>query len=91
MFELSTNRKMSLIKILKRRGPRIEPWGTPVVILRQLLQWFSILHLRILFVRYLRTKLSELLSKPYTLNFADNREWSKVSNAFDKSIKRAPT
>ena len=31
-FELSTNRKMSLIKIFKRRGPRIEPWGTPVFI-----------------------------------------------------------
>ena len=49
-FELSANKKMSLIKILKRRGPRKEPWGTSVVILRQLLQWFSILYFLNLFL-----------------------------------------
>ena len=48
---VSRNRKMSLIKLLKRRGPRIEPWGTPVVISRQLLKWFSVLRLLNLLVK----------------------------------------
>ena len=41
MFELSANRKMSLIKILKRRGLRRKSWGTPVVISRHVLKTFS--------------------------------------------------
>ena len=90
-FKLWMNRKTSLITIWKRKGPRIEPWGTPVVISWKLLKSFLILHLWNLFVKSLWTKLNELLSNPCTLNFANNREWSKESNAFDKSIKRAPT
>ena len=40
-FELWTNRKMSLIKALMRRGPRKEPWGTQAVISCQQLKSFS--------------------------------------------------
>ena len=90
-FELSRNRKILLMKILKRRGSKIVSWGTPVFISCQLLKSFLILHLENLFVKYLWTKLNKLLSKPCASKFANNREWYKVLNAFKLSLKIAPT
>ena len=65
---------------MKRRVLRIEPWGKPVIISRQILT-----------IYIFEICLNKLLSKPNALNFVNNGEWSQLSNAFDKSIKRAPT
>ena len=35
MSDFSTTRKMSLMKILKSKGPNIEPWGIPRMTLAQ--------------------------------------------------------
>ena len=47
MFKLSAIKKISLMKVLKRRGRRIEPYLKVVVISRQLLNSFSASHLEI--------------------------------------------
>ena len=53
MFKLLAIMKISLIKVLKRRGRRIEPYLKVVVISRQLLISFPALHLENLFVNKL--------------------------------------
>ena len=61
---MSIVRNISLIKILEKRGPKIEPCGTPVMILWYLLKLSSIFVLCFLLVKKLSIKKGFFLSKP---------------------------
>ena len=88
-FELSANRKISLIKMSDNKALRDTSYYFPQAskIILSLYLWNLPLNnfeqsLMKSVVKQLWTKLNELLSKPHAHNFRNNRERSKVSNAF---------
>ena len=67
------NKKISLIKILKSRGPRIESWGIPLVTLAQSLHKVPVFVLCSRKPNQSLTKLRLGLSRPYASSFAGKR------------------
>ena len=82
---------MSYRKILKSKGPKIDPFGTPLNTFPYSLKELFILLRWSLFVRWLFIKSTELLSKPYALSFGSSDSWFRLSKALDKFIIITPT
>ena len=64
------NKKIPLIKISKSRGPRIEPWGTPLITLAQPLHEVPIFVLCSRKPQQSLTKRRLGLSRSYSSSFA---------------------
>ena len=73
--------------MLKSKGPKIDPCGTPLSTFPHSLKELFILQRFIL----LYIKVTKLLSKPYALSFASSSSWFRLSKALDKSIIITPT
>ena len=88
----SVEKCRSFWKTFHRRGPKLDPWGQPLVVayLPLVVSWL-ILTLLFLFVKYDRIRARELLKKPYALNLLISRGECRESNAFDMSVDKTPT
>ena len=67
------NKNIPLIKILKSRGPRIEPWGIPLITLAQSLHEVSIFVFCSQKPKQSLTKGRLGLSRSYSSSFAGKR------------------
>ncbi len=81
----------SFINIMNKKGPRMDPCGTPIITgcsserdRLKLTCWIRL-------DKYDLNHSSSLPSTPYATSFLSNVPWSTVSNAFLRSIKIAPT
>ena len=74
------------MSILKRRGPNIEPCGTPYLIS----EYKNYKYCLLLPERQLKMKQSDGWSKPYAARFAINKSCLRQSSAFDKSVGSIP-
>ena len=90
VFEFLKNKNISFIKMLKSKGPSMEPYGTPDLIFLHILKQFPRLHICFLFVRWFFMNSKDKLLKLYASSLAINREWSTVLKALGKSIHIAP-
>ena len=78
---LSKTENRSHIKILNKIASRIEPCGTSNRIYSCLFSF--------IFDKLLCISLDESTLNPHIFNFATMRRWSRLSNAFEESVKRA--
>ena len=78
--------KMSSIKILKRRGPSIEPFVTPLLISTHAMNLLLTVTFCILLFKQLRVKVVDFRKVLYAFNFERSKEWFSTSNAFDKDF-----
>ena len=76
--------------MLKRGGPRIDPCGMPNNISDQELQLLSIFALYFLFDKLSWINRNAVRVNPYALSFALSNSWSRQSNAFERSVSKAP-
>ena len=72
-----------------RRGPRIDPWGTPSRISKRGLNLFLMLTNCLRFLRYDLNHSSSMPIIPYLLSLLKSISWLQVSNAFLRSQKIA--
>ena len=79
----------SLMYVRKRRGPRIDPWGTPVVICAISEFWLSKLKYCWLFERYNTRRSLEIPEIPKYESYSNNISWFKVS--CPKILQRGPS
>ena len=88
-FKPASARALDKVKqyMLKRRGPMIDPWGTPKEIGIESEKALPILTY---WVRPVRMALSHKIEQPVVLNFncsmVSSALWSRVSKAVDRSI-----
>ena len=81
---------MSFMKTLNKRGPKIEPCGTPRSTISQSLLMSLILTLWYLLCRELASNLHEERSTPYACNLAMSKPCGKLSKSVLKSIATVP-
>ena len=75
--------------MMKRRGPRIEPCGTPKRIFRKSLKLEPIFVFCFRLVKYAKMKFSDFISDPYAFNLAISNSCEIQSKAFDRSVNTA--
>ena len=81
----------SLRNMRYNRGPSIEPWGTPELIVESLELWpFNDVNC-FLSAKYDSNQLKATPFIPYQLNFLSNISWSTQSKTFAKSKKNEAT
>ena len=76
--------------MLKTKGPRIAPWGTPNIKSSQELKTLLIFILCFRFDKQLHIIAKACLLNPWPCNFANNNGWFIMSNALLKSINTPP-
>ena len=88
-FTSYTQMKQIIDKILNRRDPRTDPWGTPRFAVAQSLYLPIILTLGLWFCKQLIIRLQACSDRPYAFNFAVRR--GILSKALERSIATVPT
>ena len=77
---------MSFMKMLNKRGPRIDTWGTPSSNLHLSLKLLFIFNLWNRSDKLVWINLIALKEKPHAFILASNKLWLSVSNALDRFI-----
>ena len=76
--------------MLNNKGPKTDPWGTPIRRRSYSLKDELIFVLYFLLLRKLEMSLRDLESNSYENSLANNRSCCRKSNALDKSTNKAP-